>query len=172
MNTATDHQVAIFPLNTVLFPGGRLPLRIFEQRYIEMTKQCIANNLPFQSEYPGNRRWNLTFKTGQVLALPEGDEKAAGALLSFARMDGVNRLLGGKVAAFDMRAPDRIYMRVPGHADEVAAEKRAADQAKAEATFTKLDINKDGKLSADEQPKGKKNKPKKEESSDESDSES
>ena len=47
MNTATDHQVAIFPLNTVLFPGGRLPLRIFEQRYIEMTKQCIANNRPF-----------------------------------------------------------------------------------------------------------------------------
>lgn len=86
-----------------------------------------------EAEWVGNRRWNLTFKTGQVLALPEGDEKSAGALLSFARMDGVNRLLGGKVAAFDMRAPDRIYMRVPGHADEVAAEKRAADQAKAEA---------------------------------------
>lgn len=86
-----------------------------------------------EAEWVGNRRWNLTFKTGQVLALPEGDEKSAGALLSFARMDGVNRLLGGKVAAFDMRAPDRIYMRVPGHADEVAAEKRAAEQAKAEA---------------------------------------
>ena len=86
-----------------------------------------------EAEWVGNRRWNLTFKTDQVLALPEGDEKAASALLSFARMDGVNRLLGGKVAAFDMRAPDRIYMRVPGHADEVAAEKRAVDQAKAEA---------------------------------------
>lgn len=86
-----------------------------------------------EAEWVGNRRWNLTFKTGQVLALPEGDEKSAGALLSFARMDGVNRLLGGKVAAFDMRAPDRIYMRVPGHAEEVAAQKRAADQAKAEA---------------------------------------
>lgn len=86
-----------------------------------------------EAEWVGNRRWNLTFKTGQVLALPEGDEKSAGALLSFARMDGVNRLLGGKVAAFDMRAPDRVYMRVPGHAEEVAAEKRAADQAKAEA---------------------------------------
>lgn len=86
-----------------------------------------------EAEWVGNRRWNLTFKTGQVLALPEGDEKSAGALLSFARMDGVNRLLGGKVAAFDMRAPDRIYMRVPGHADAVAAEKRAAAEAKAEA---------------------------------------
>lgn len=86
-----------------------------------------------EAEWVGNRRWNLTLKTGQVLALPEGDETAASALLSFARMDGVNRLLGGKVAAFDMRAPDRIYMRVPGHADEVAAEKRAEEQARAEA---------------------------------------
>ena len=29
--------VPIFPLNTVLYPGGMLPLRIFEQRYLEMT---------------------------------------------------------------------------------------------------------------------------------------
>ena len=31
-------RLPLFPLHTVLFPGGRLPLRIFEQRYIEMTK--------------------------------------------------------------------------------------------------------------------------------------
>jgi len=31
----------------VLFPGGRLPLRVFEQRYIGMTKACIADRLPF-----------------------------------------------------------------------------------------------------------------------------
>lgn len=37
----------IFPLGTVLFPGGTLPLKIFEQRYIEMTKACIRDELPF-----------------------------------------------------------------------------------------------------------------------------
>jgi Lon protease-like protein len=37
----------IFPLGTVLFPGGTLPLRIFEQRYIEMTKACLRDSLPF-----------------------------------------------------------------------------------------------------------------------------
>jgi len=37
----------IFPLNTVLFPGGVLPLKVFEQRYIEMTKVCISENRPF-----------------------------------------------------------------------------------------------------------------------------
>jgi Lon protease-like protein len=34
-------------LHTVLFPGGRLPLRIFEQRYMEMAKACIKDESPF-----------------------------------------------------------------------------------------------------------------------------
>ena len=37
----------IFPLGSVLFPGSVLPLRIFEQRYMEMTKVCIRDNRPF-----------------------------------------------------------------------------------------------------------------------------
>ncbi len=37
----------LFPLNTVLFPGGMLPLRIFEQRYIEMAKACLAEGTTF-----------------------------------------------------------------------------------------------------------------------------
>lgn len=82
------------------------------------------------AEWVGNRRWNLTFKTGQVLALPHGDDEPAAALVSFARLDGVNRLLGGKVAAFDMRAPDRIYMRIPGRAQAKALDARAAQAAK------------------------------------------
>ena len=69
-----------------------------------------------EADWIGNRRWNLIFKTGQVLELPEGDA-APGALVGFARLDGTNRLLGGKATAFDMRAADRIYIRVPGRAD-------------------------------------------------------
>jgi len=87
-----------------------------------------------EAEWMGNRRWNLTFETGQVLALPQGERASANALVSFARLDGVNRMLGGRVAIFDMRAPDRIYLRVPGHAAEeasrTAAEKAAAAAAK------------------------------------------
>jgi len=37
----------LFPLNTVIFPGGHLPLRIFEQRYFDMVKQAIADNTEF-----------------------------------------------------------------------------------------------------------------------------
>jgi hypothetical protein len=40
-------DLPLFPLNTVLFPGGRLPLRIFEQRYMEMAKACLRDGTPF-----------------------------------------------------------------------------------------------------------------------------
>jgi uncharacterized protein len=44
--SATEEHF-IFPLGTVLFPGGVLPLKIFEQRYIDMTKTCLRDNRPF-----------------------------------------------------------------------------------------------------------------------------
>ncbi|MEM1173250.1 MAG: LON peptidase substrate-binding domain-containing protein [Pseudomonadota bacterium] len=40
-------QVPLFPLNTVLFPGGPLPLRIFETRYVDMVSQCMKDNTSF-----------------------------------------------------------------------------------------------------------------------------
>ncbi|WP_260924218.1 cell division protein FtsQ/DivIB [Novosphingobium sp. 9] len=86
-----------------------------------------------EAEWVGDRRWNLTFSTGQVLALPEGDQESAAALVEFARLDGTNRLLGGKVAAFDMRAGDRMYMRVPGLEEQEAADKAAAAKAAKDA---------------------------------------
>ncbi|GAB5480792.1 MAG: hypothetical protein Pars92KO_05490 [Parasphingorhabdus sp.] len=61
----------------------------------------------------GNRRWNLEFESGETLALPEGEETAAAALLNFARMDGVNRLLGRGVVHFDLRDTERAYLRMP-----------------------------------------------------------
>lgn len=40
-------QVPIFPLNAVLFPGGLLPLRVFEARYMDMTRDCMKRDAPF-----------------------------------------------------------------------------------------------------------------------------
>lgn len=39
--------LALFPLHTVLFPGGVLPLRVFEQRYVGMVKACLAQERGF-----------------------------------------------------------------------------------------------------------------------------
>ncbi len=59
----------------------------------------------------GNRRWDLQFQTGETLALPEGEAEAAKALLNFARLDGVHRLLGRDLIHFDLRDPNRAYFR-------------------------------------------------------------
>ena len=40
-------RVPLFPLNTVLFPGGPLPLRIFEPRYLDMISRCMKEDSPF-----------------------------------------------------------------------------------------------------------------------------
>lgn len=40
-------QLPLFPLQTVIFPGGILPLRIFEQRYLDMVTRAIADATPF-----------------------------------------------------------------------------------------------------------------------------
>jgi Lon protease-like protein len=40
-------EIALFPLHTVLFPGGVLPLRVFEARYMDMTRDCIKDDKPF-----------------------------------------------------------------------------------------------------------------------------
>jgi uncharacterized protein len=40
-------DIALFPLNAVLFPGGLLPLRIFETRYIDMVGGCMRQDATF-----------------------------------------------------------------------------------------------------------------------------
>ncbi len=42
-----EQLLALFPLNVVLFPGNKLPLHIFEERYKQMIGRCIRQNEPF-----------------------------------------------------------------------------------------------------------------------------
>ena len=65
-----------------------------------------------EAEWIGNRRWNLTFDTGQLLLLPEGSDPAATALIGFAEGDGRYRYLGGRLASFDMRVSGRMFGRL------------------------------------------------------------
>jgi uncharacterized protein len=43
----TLNSLPLFPLGTVLFPQGALPLRIFEVRYLDMVSKCIQAGAPF-----------------------------------------------------------------------------------------------------------------------------
>lgn len=70
----------------------------------------------------GNRRWDLRFRSGETLSLPEGEADAKAALAKFAHMDGANRLLGRGILRFDMRDPSRFVLRLP-HEGQVAPAK-------------------------------------------------
>ena len=40
-------ELQLFPLKTVLFPGGLLPLKVFEARYLDLISHCLRNRAPF-----------------------------------------------------------------------------------------------------------------------------
>ncbi|WP_417283342.1 LON peptidase substrate-binding domain-containing protein [Comamonas sp.] len=46
-DSITLHSLPLFPLGTVLFPGGLLSLRVFEVRYLDMIRKCQAAKAPF-----------------------------------------------------------------------------------------------------------------------------
>ncbi|MEO6278256.1 LON peptidase substrate-binding domain-containing protein [Roseateles sp.] len=52
-----DTEIPLFPLRSVLFPGGHLPLQLFEPRYLDMVQRCHAQGQAFG-----------------VVALTEGEE--------------------------------------------------------------------------------------------------
>ena len=64
------------------------------------------------ASWVGTRRWDIRFQTGEVLALPEGQDAARRALLNFARIDQQTQVLGRGFARFDMRIPGRFIVRV------------------------------------------------------------
>jgi cell division protein FtsQ len=61
----------------------------------------------------GERRWDLSFQSGETVALPEGDQAAATALTRFAKMDKSAGLLGRGILRFDLRIPGKMTVRLP-----------------------------------------------------------
>ena len=67
----------------------------------------------------GRRRWDLSFQSGETVALPEGEQPARAALAKFAKLDRSNGLLGRGVIRFDLRIPGKMIVRLqraPGEA--------------------------------------------------------
>ena len=47
MDKEDENVIPLFPLNVVLFPQGRMKLRIFEQRYLNMVSRCMSEGTGF-----------------------------------------------------------------------------------------------------------------------------
>ena len=60
----------------------------------------------------GGRRWDLAFQSGEVAALPEGEDAAKAALSKFARIDKQAGLLGRGYVHFDLRKPGEMAVRL------------------------------------------------------------
>lgn len=67
----------LFPLNTVLFPGGVLPLKVFETRYVDMVRQCMKSESPFGV---------VRIKSGQEVGLA-AEPEAVGCLANITQWD-------------------------------------------------------------------------------------
>lgn len=68
------------------------------------------------ASWVGDRRWDITFASGEKLSLPEGEKDAARALGKFAELDSKDKLLGRGYLRFDMRDPDKMVVRMPNGA--------------------------------------------------------
>jgi Lon protease-like protein len=75
---AKVHELPLFPLNVVLFPGQTLPLHIFEPRYRIMIQRCVENSEPFgivlaQNEEPDEPcDIGTSARVTEVKRLPDG----------------------------------------------------------------------------------------------------
>lgn len=79
----------------------------------------------------GNRRWDLTFDTGETLALPQ--DGAREALVKFASMERASPLLGKGWLRFDMRDPAKLVARKPGQEAQGSAPSDTPETSEARA---------------------------------------
>jgi Lon protease-like protein len=86
-------SLPLFPLGTVLFPGGVLPLRIFEVRYLDMIGKCRKAGAPFG-----------------VVSLTEGSEvRVPGGKEAFAKVGTI-----ATIADLDTPQPGLMVIRAQG----------------------------------------------------------
>ena len=81
-------------------------------------KAILADSPTMQAQlasatWVGGRRWDLSFQSGEIVALPEGEQAARAALAKFARADQSNGLLGRGLVRFDLRIPGKMIVRLP-----------------------------------------------------------
>ncbi|HJV69564.1 LON peptidase substrate-binding domain-containing protein [Ideonella sp.] len=95
MTAAAGGTLPLFPLRTVLFPGGRLSLKVFEARYLDLVSSCLRERQPF----------------GVVCLLQGGEVRQAGAATRFEPVGVLAHL-----AEVDAIGPGMLKVRCEGGA--------------------------------------------------------
>lgn len=121
-------RIALFALNTVLFPGGVLPLRIFEARYMDMVRDCMQTEAPF----------------GVCLTSKGGETGRAAAT------ENVGCL--AHIGAWDMQQLGLLNLRCIGGDRFRVTERTVEANGLIRAQVTLLDADVDQELSAEHRP--------------------
>lgn len=139
--TTTTQELPLFPLNTVLFPGGVMPLRIFETRYLDMVSVCLRADAGFgvvaihQGSETGNQPISI-HPVGTLARIVDFDAMEDG-LLGITCL-GVQRLrvVGHRVQSDQLLlgqiqwlADDPLQAPEPGHEPLVRALRDLLDSA-------------------------------------------
>ncbi|MBC7521317.1 MAG: FtsQ-type POTRA domain-containing protein [Sandarakinorhabdus sp.] len=87
----------------------------------------------------GGRRWDVKFKSGETLALPDTPAAATAAFKRFARLESElgedRKLLGGRFQRFDMRLPGQMTVGGPAVQQALEAAAKAAKAAQKPTTI-------------------------------------
>ncbi|MEQ9021384.1 MAG: LON peptidase substrate-binding domain-containing protein [Pseudomonadales bacterium] len=80
-------EIPLFPLRVVLFPGGKLELQIFEQRYIDLVRQSLRENTGFGicllkqgEEFIQEGSQQTIHRTGTYAVIVDWDQLESGLL--------------------------------------------------------------------------------------------
>lgn len=144
----TQLSIPLFPLGTVLFPGGYLPLQIFEVRYLDMVRRCQREGTPFgvvsltaghevQQRDPANGAQfrDTSFETLGTLAHISEVQQPQPGLLFIAcrggqrfRVQQSEKLKHGLWTAEVELLPEDMEMPVPAELSGIAQALQALDQ--------------------------------------------
>ena len=92
-----EHRLPLFPLNTVLFPSGTMPLHVFEERYRLMVRVCLEGDSTFGI---------VLIKSGSEVGEPAEPHPVGTA----ARIEDVNRMDDGRMLLV-VRGVERFSIR-------------------------------------------------------------
>lgn len=115
------YTLPLFPLNSVICPGGLMPLRIFEARYLDMVKNCLRNKTSFaivavMPEKEAKLEGNFPFASiGTLVDITNADVTTVGLMMI--HCVGQRRV---KVHAFTQQTDGLLIGEVSDIANDIA----------------------------------------------------
>ena len=113
-------EIPLFPLNAVLFPGGVLPLRIFEARYLDMISECLRDQKGFGvcAIKAGGEVGQAArcYSVGTLANVQDFDRGEDGLLHVVARGEGRFRVVGQRIEGNQLLRADVVWLEDRGSA--------------------------------------------------------